>query len=277
VIAEQRESHDNFLAQYRTILVVEIVMEPDWRNRYDVAITAAHAAGRHAMHYFEWKQDRSPVTIADREAESMLRTQIHAAFPDDGFLGEEFGEQAGSSGYRWIIDPIDGTKSFIRNIPLWATLVGLEYLGEQIAGVAYLPALGDVTYRALRGDGAWRDDRAIHVSGVETLAEAYLFYSSVGWFLHAGNERQFLNLVKQTQRQRGYGDFYGFLLVAQGSGDLMVEHGISPWDIAALKPIVEEAGGRMTNWLDIPTIACPDVIGSNGLVHKQALKILQAE
>ena len=193
--------------------------------------------------------------------------------PDDGFLGEEHGEQPGSSGYRWIIDPIDGTKSYVRNIPLWATLLGLEYRGEMIAGIAYLPALG-TTYRAMRGDGAWRDDRRIHVSDVSRLDEAMLVYSSVSWFTAAGKEREFLKLASRTQRQRGFGDFYGFVLVAQGSVEIMAEHGISPWDVAAIKPIVEEAGGRMTDWDNVPGITRPDVIASNGKVHGEALAIL---
>ena len=258
-------------------------MNSDWRNRYEVAIAAARSAGRHAMQYFdhgvlvEWKHDRSPVTIADREAETMLRSIIQNSFPGDGFLGEEFGEQPSTTGYRWIIDPIDGTKNFVRRIPMWATLIGLEYRGEQIAGVVYMPALGDTVYHALRGDAAWRDDRKIQVSPVEALPESVLFYSSLNWFASVGKERDFLNLVHGTSRQRGYGDFYGFVLVAQGSGELMVDYGVSPWDIAALKPIIEEAGGRFSNWLDEPTISCPDVIASNGLVHKQALKILRGE
>src|SRR5262249_13071117 len=154
----------------------------------------------------------------------------------------------GDSGYRWIIDPVDGTRSFVRNIPLWATLVALEYNGEPIAGVAYLPALGGATYRALRGDGAYRDARRIRVSDVATLAESLLFYSSITWFMKAGMQEQFLRLATQTQRQRGYGDFYGFVLVAQGSGDIMAEHGVHVWDVAGLQVLVEEAGGRFTNW-----------------------------
>ncbi len=258
-------------------------MNPEWRSRYEVAIAAARTAGKHALQYFdhgvlvEWKHDRSPVTVADRESEAMLRSIIQTSFPNDGFLGEELGDHPGTTGYRWILDPIDGTKSFVRRIPIWATLVGLEYQGQQIAGIAYAPALDDFMYHALRGEGAWRGERRIQVSPVDTLAESHLFYSSVTWFANAGKEHEFLNLVRATQRQRGFGDFYGFVLVAQGSGELMVEHGISIWDIAALKPIIEEAGGRLSNWLDEPTIACPDVIASNGLVHRQALKILQGE
>src|SRR6202043_2293206 len=133
-------------------------------------------AGQHALSYFdrgvtvEWKADRSPVTQADREAEQILRDVLLKAFPNDGFLGEEFGDQPGSSGFRWVIDPIDGTKSFIRHVPIWATLIGLEYKGQQIGGVAYVPVFG-MTYRALRGDGAFLNERRIRVSNVGSLAE----------------------------------------------------------------------------------------------------------
>src|SRR5262249_59871718 len=144
-------------------------MNADWRNRYEVALDAAFQAGRFALQPFDqdvavqWKPDRSPVTVADQGAEQLLRKTLLDKFPRDGFLGEESGAVEGTSGYRWIIDPIDGTRSFVRGVPIWATLVGLEYKGEPIAGVAYLPAMNQ-TYRALRGDGAYRDDRSIQVS-----------------------------------------------------------------------------------------------------------------
>jgi histidinol-phosphatase len=255
-------------------------MNPEWRARYEVAVEAAREAGRLALGYFdaeltvEWKQDRSPVTVADREAEALLRRKLLGRFPQDGFLGEEHGEQAGSSGFRWIIDPIDGTRSFVRGIPIWGTLVGLEYRDEQIAGVCEVPALG-MTYRALRGDGAYRGNRRIRVSDIATLEDAMLFYSSLSWFVRAGRRDEFLELSLRTQRQRGFGDFYGFVLVAQGSGELMVEHGVHSWDVAALKPIVEEAGGRLTDWDGTPTIHRTDVIASNGRLHDVARQILQ--
>ncbi|HYT91722.1 MAG TPA: inositol monophosphatase family protein [Gemmataceae bacterium] len=254
-------------------------MNPEWRARYELAVEAAQQAGQLALRYYdtdvtvEWKHDKSPVTVADREAEALLRSTLLRAFPQDGFLGEESGDTPGASGFRWIIDPVDGTRSFVRGVPLWATLVGLEYKGEQIAGVAVVPALGN-TYRALRGDGAYRDGRRIHVSDVGTLAEAHLFYSSISWFVKAGCQDAFLKLAAQTQRQRGYGDFYGFVLVAQGSGDVMFEHGCHAWDLAALQVIVEEAGGRMTAWDGKPDIHRPDVIASNGKLHDTILAFL---
>jgi histidinol-phosphatase len=255
-------------------------MNPDWRARYETAVEAAAKAGRLALDYFqtrvdvEWKQDHSPVTAADREAEQLLRTTLLGRFPQDGFLGEESGDTPGTSGYRWIIDPVDGTRSFVRGVPLWATLVGLEYRGEPIAGVVEVPALRD-NYRALRGDGAFRNNTPIHVSSVATLDRAHLYYSSLAWFVKAGLEHRFLQLVGDTERQRGFGDFYGFALVAQGAGELMVEWGTHPWDLAALTAIIREAGGRVTSWDGTPTIYKPDVIASNGLVHDQARAILE--
>ncbi|MFO0964605.1 MAG: inositol monophosphatase family protein [Gemmataceae bacterium] len=257
-------------------------MNPAAKDRYHVALDAAREAGQFALRYFdsdvavEWKADHSPVTLADKGAEQLLRATLLGKFPDDGFLGEESGTRAGSSGFRWIIDPIDGTRSFVRGVPLWATLVGLEYKGEPIAGVTYLPALGQ-TFRALRGDGAFRDDRPIHVSKVDTLKEAHLFYSSITWFTRAGVEKAFLQLAAQTQRQRGFGDFYGFVLVAQGSGDIMLEQGVHAWDLGALVPLIEEAGGRITAWDGARDIERPDVLATNGLLHEEVLRLLNAD
>jgi histidinol-phosphatase len=257
-------------------------LDSTWRTRYETAIEATQEAGRLALRYFEgefrveWKQDLSPVTIADREAEALLRARLLGTFPDDGFLGEESGDAAGSSGFRWIIDPIDGTRNFVRRIPIWGTLVGLEYKGQQIAGVVDVPALGHV-YRALLGDGAHCNNRRIHVSNVGALGEATLFHTSMAWFIRAGCADVFQELARRVQTERGYGDFYGHMLVAQGSGELMVEHGVHAWDMAALKPIVEEAGGRFSDWDNTPTIYRPDVIASNGKLHAEALQILAGE
>jgi histidinol-phosphatase len=263
-------------------------MNPDWQTRYDQMTRVAQEAGRIALNYYPdlkaadfaaqviWKNDNSPVSAADREAEKHLRKELLEAFPDDGFLGEEYGDHAGRSGYRWIVDPIDGTRSFVRGIPHWATLVGLTYHGEPIAGVAVEPVL-DRTYRALRGAGAYRDDKRIQVSPIDRLDDAILFYSSLAWFVKAGKQDVFLKLVAQTQRQRGFGDYYGHLLVAQGSGEIMVEHGVHAWDVAALKVIVEEAGGRFTDWTGRPTIDTPDVIATNGPLHETVLAILRGD
>ncbi|HEV3384125.1 MAG TPA: inositol monophosphatase family protein [Gemmata sp.] len=250
-----------------------------WRTRYDLAIEAARKAGDLAREYYETtftvenKADDSPVTIADRKAEELIRSLVSAEFPSDGFLGEEYGNQEGTSGFRWVIDPIDGTKSFIRHIPIWATLIGLEYQNEQIAGVAYIPVFG-MTYRALRGAGAFLNERKIRVSDVAKLSDSLVCYSSINWFIRAGREKAFLEIASRTSRQRGFGDFYGFVLVAEGAAELMLEQGVNPWDVAAIKAIVEEAGGTFTDWSGNPTIYRPDVLASNGKVHSEALKIL---
>jgi histidinol-phosphatase len=255
-------------------------LNPEWRNRYETAVEAARRAGQTAMRYFdgdfqvEWKSDQSPVTVADREAEQSLRNTLSAAFPQDGFLGEEYGDTPGTSGFRWIIDPIDGTRNFVRGIPIWATLVGLEYKDEQIAGICEVPGLGH-TYRALRGDGAYRNDRRIRVSNVSRLSESSLFYTSLSWFIKAGRRDNFLELTQRTDKQRGFGDFFGHVLVAQGSGELMVEYGVHAWDVAALKSIVEEAGGRFSDWSGRPSIHSPDVLISNGKLHDEVLTILR--
>jgi len=254
-------------------------MNPEWRNRYETAVEAARKAGRLALRYFdtnvsvEWKQDHSPVTVADREAEAFLRTTLLQQFPTDGYLGEESGDARGTSGFRWVIDPVDGTRSFVRGIPLWATLVGLEYQGEPIAGVVDVPAMGH-TYRALRGAGCYRNERPIRVSDVAELGKAQLFYSSLSWFVKAGRRDAFLRLAELTDRQRGFGDFYGFVLVAQGSGELMVEHGCHYWDLAATRAIVEEAGGRFTDWDGQTDLNRPDVVASNGRLHAETLQVL---
>ncbi|HXD86995.1 MAG TPA: inositol monophosphatase family protein [Urbifossiella sp.] len=255
-------------------------MQASWRTRYELAVEAARKAGDLARAYYETtfdvesKADESPVTIADRQAEQLIRKLVAEQFPDDGFLGEEFGDQPGGSGFRWVIDPIDGTRSFVRHIPIWATLIGLEYRGEQIGGVAYLPVFGQ-TYRALRGDGAYMNDRRIRVSSVSKLSDSLMCYSSIRWFQKAGREQTFLELVAKTQRQRGFGDFYGFVLVAEGACDVMLEHGVHEWDVSALKAIVEEAGGRFTDWKGTPTTATPDVLATNGHLHADTLSILQ--
>lgn len=255
-------------------------MNPAWRTRYDAALAAAEQAAQLALRYFdidvavEWKQDKSPVTVADREAEQLLRSHLLAAFPQDGFLGEEFGDHAGTSGYRWIVDPIDGTRSFVRGIPIWGTLVGLEHQGEMIAGAIVAPALGQ-TWRALKGDGAYRGERRLRVSQVDDLQTATLFYTNLKYFARAGKSEHFQALAAQVQNQRGYGDFWGHMLVAQGSGDVMAEQGVHIWDVAAVKPIIEEAGGRYSDWEGQPNIRRSDVVVSNGKLHERALQLLR--
>lgn len=261
-------------------------MNPDWHARYNTMINAAREAGRIALQYYPdleaddfsaqivLKSDQSPVTVADREAEAHLRKLLLEAFSGDGFLGEESGDQPGKSGYRWIVDPIDGTRNFVRGVPHWATLVGLEFDGVPIAGVAYEPVIGR-TWRALKGQGAFRGDQQIHVSRIDQFQDSVMFYAAIDWFVKSDRKSQFLELIKRTQRQRGFGDYYGHLLVAQGAGEFMIEHGVHVWDVAAIKVIVEEAGGRFTDWSGKPSVDTSDCLASNGVIHDKVLAILQ--
>lgn len=257
-------------------------MNADWRARYEKAIDITRRAGQVALRYFdtaltvETKGDSSPVTIADRETEAMLRRELAEAFPGDGFLGEEYGDTPGTTGYRWVLDPIDGTRSFVRGIPMWAVLVGLEHRGELIAGVVEAPAYGH-TYHALRGQGAYRNDRRIRVTDEADLRKSLVFYSGLNWFMAAGREGAFLELVRRAERTRGMGDWYGFLLVAQGSGEAMVEHGTHAWDVAAIVPIIEEAGGKFSTWDGGLDIERPDVVASNGRLHPALLEVLASD
>lgn len=248
--------------------------------RYRLAVDAARQAGDLAKRVYdggfevEIKADTSPVTVADKNAEALIRDLVRRHFPGDGFLGEESGDEPGSTGYRWVVDPVDGTKSFVRKVPLWGTLVGLEHRGELVAGVAYAPCLGDM-WHALRGHGAYRNDGRIAVSDVGRMADAHMCYSSVSWFRSAGLERNFLDLADAVSRSRGFGDFYGFCLVAQGSFDFMIDTGVHAWDIAAVIPIVEEAGGRMTDWDGGRGLDRPDTLASNGRLHADVLGFLR--
>ena len=162
-------------------------IDPQWLARYEAARTIARLAGQEALKYFdtpltvETKEDESPVTIADRNAEMAIRRELARLFPDDAILGEEYGEQAGTTGFRWIIDPIDGTRSFIRNIPIWATLLSVDFQGESIIGIAEMPCFRQ-SWHALKGNGAFRDERPIRVSDCPHLSEALTSYSSFAWF-----------------------------------------------------------------------------------------------
>lgn len=250
------------------------------KDRYLRALEWIKPIGKSTLNWFEkgtdieWKSDQSPVTIADKEAEQSLRDAISKHFPGDGLLGEEFGDEPGSTGFRWIIDPIDGTRSFTRGIPLWGMLVGLEFNGSMVAGIAHAPALCK-TWHAARGEGAFVDSRRIRVSDKSDLSKGQVYYSGLKWFRQAGVEDGFIQLSHDCPQLRGFGDFYGFALIAQGSGEAMVEYGVKAWDIAALFPIVEEAGGQMSNWSGTTDLSRSDVLASNGLVHQKVLTYFQ--
>jgi histidinol-phosphatase len=238
----------------------------------EVAVQAVEAAGRLTLEYFgtnlevEHKADASPVTIADRRAEELLRATLASSFPDDGILGEEFGAIESRSGRRWIIDPIDGTQSFIRGVPLYGVLLGLEDRGRCVVGAVAFPALSE-TYWAAPGAGAFCNHARIQVSTVTTLAEATLLTSDAKPEHYDDYYPGYERLLRRTARQRGWGDCYGYALVARGAADVMVDPKLNPWDIAALLPIVEEAGGVFFDWSGTTRID-----GGSGIAAPRALR-----
>ncbi|HEY2959824.1 MAG TPA: histidinol-phosphatase [Actinomycetota bacterium] len=218
------------------------------------------------------KPDLTPVTEADRAVEQVLREHLAKERPDDGVLGEEFGAQGGAEA-RWIIDPIDGTKNYLRGVPVYATLVALERGGEQTVGVCSAPAMGR-RWWASRGGGAFADGRRLRVSRVAELGDAFLCYGSLSGWEERGRGERFLDLLRRCWRTRGFGDFWIHLLVAEGAADLAVEPEVSLWDLAAVKVIVEEAGGRFTDLAGVARADGGSAVCSNGLLHDRVLDAL---
>ena len=257
----------------------------DLQPRLALAIEAAREAGCITLEYFrrddldvELKQDDTPVTAADRRAEEYLRQRIAAAFPDDALLGEEMPEQPGTSAFRWIIDPIDGTKSFIHGVPLYSTLVGVECEGQSVLGVIRIPALDESIYAA-RGLGAWylhadQPPRRAHVSSRPTLSKALFVTSEVINFDRTGRRGAYDRLQAAARLTRTWGDGYGYLMVATGRAELMVDPIMALWDAAALLPVLEEAGGTFTDWRGNRTIHGGEGVATNGLVLEETLKLL---
>ena len=248
----------------------------------EAALDAARTAGTVALRYFKSdvrvmrKADLTPVTQADHEAEVAIVERLRPEFPDIGFLGEEFGAQGGQS-RRWIVDPIDGTKNFVRRIPYWATLLALEEEGEVTLGVVHAPATGELFW-ARRGQGAWADGAPLRVSAVDRLADAMLVHSSLNLLRSLEDARSwdgFVRLVDRTDRQRGFGDYFGYTFVLRGQAELMMEADVKAWDIAPFKILFEEAGGRFTDLAGRPTIYSGSALASNGRLHDEALALLK--
>lgn len=213
------------------------------------------------------------MTEADRGAEKMLRAQLAGERPDDGVVGEEYGE-TGSSPRRWILDPIDGTKSYARGVPIWATLIALEVEGRMQVGVASAPALGR-RWWAARGEGAFANAEAIHVSGVGAIEDALLCYTSSPTFDEHGLGDAFRALAARCWAARGFADFWGHVLVAEGSADISVEPVMNLWDNAPLQVIVEEAGGRFTDLEGVARADGGNALSTNGRLHDDALAALR--
>lgn len=244
----------------------------------DFAVALSREAGEITLRHFhkvssQVKRDGTFVTAADYASERHLRSSIERAFPDDGILGEEEGERAGTSARRWIIDPIDGTFSFVHGVPLYGVLMALEVDTEPVIGVVNLPAIGEVVYAA-RGCGCfWNGERA-HTSLTRVIEEAVLLSTDFG----VDPERTYIEGSKRLQHlvaaRRTWGDCYGHLLVATGRADIMLDSWVKVWDCAALLPIIEEAGGTFTDWAGQRTIHSTHALSTNGFLFEDITKIL---
>jgi histidinol-phosphatase len=227
----------------------------------------------------ERKPDLTPVTEADRAVEQRVRERLATERPHDAVVGEEYGASPGAGARRWIVDPIDGTKNYVRGVPVWATLLALQERGEIVVGVVSAPALGR-RWWASRGAGAFLDDgltgspRPIRVSGVRTLRDAHFIFAGVEDWKGQGMTAALLEFSRRCWRTRGLGDLWSYMLVAEGGAEIGIDPVVSLWDLAAPQIIVEEAGGRFT---DFGGVSRPDGgsgVATNGLVHDQVLAIL---
>lgn len=228
----------------------------------------AHLAGSTALPYFrtalvaERKADGTPVTIADRSAERAAREWIAHRFPGDGILGEEFGSERPEAQRQWIVDPIDGTKSFIRGVPLWGSLVGVIDGGRVVAGAACFPAIEEIVVAAT-GEGAWWNQARCHVSGVRRLAEATITTTDERFADHPARRDCWRALASRVAVARSWGDCFGYLMVATGRAEAMVDPVLSAWDAAPFLPIVAEAGGVFTDWNGEATVRGGSAIATN--------------
>jgi len=251
--------------------------DAELRGWLDVAMAACDEADTIARSHFrrdlqiDTKPDRTFVTQADTAVERMIRARILDAFPDHGLVGEEYGTEAGDASIRWYIDPIDGTHNFIRGIPLFGTLLAVERDGELQAAVLSAPAL-DERWWGWRGGGAWARNRGesprrITVSGVAALADAQILYGSGRDLAASGRAPGFEGILRDAWRERGFGDFWGYALVAEGAAEAMIEVDLSAWDAAAPYLLIEEAGGRVTDFEGRRAVDTRTIVATNGAMH----------
>jgi histidinol phosphatase-like enzyme (inositol monophosphatase family) len=257
-------------------------VKPGLKELLEFAVDLARGAGEITLQYFRkkpetsTKSDGSYVTIADREAESYLRKRINERFPDDGILGEEEGESQGTSGRRWILDPIDGTFAFVHGVPLYGVLIAVEIDGEMSVGVVNIPVLGEMV-SAAKGLGCFLNGERARVSTTPELKDALLLSTSFVACARYG----FGPVVEQLQEKAGvsrtWGVCYGYVLVATGRADVMLDPVMNLWDCAPLLPIMEEAGGTFTDWRGVRTADGGNSIATNGLLFEEVMGIIRQQ
>jgi histidinol-phosphatase len=255
--------------------------ETELKELLDFAVNLARGAGEISLKYFkqslqpERKGDGSPVTIADREAERFIRAQIEKQFPQDAILGEEEAAREGVSGRQWIVDPIDGTYAFIRGVPFYGVLIGLEVGEEVVLGVVNLPALGEIVCAA-RGMGCFWNGVRARVSQTNTLQDALLLSTDFGMCERYGFGRAAERLQQRADARRTWGDCYGHVLVATGRAEIMLDAVMNVWDCAPLLPILEEAGGTFTDWKGHRTIRGGNAISTNSVLFDEVMKAVMS-
>ncbi|MCY3774002.1 MAG: histidinol-phosphatase [Gemmatimonadetes bacterium] len=251
--------------------------EPSLQDLLAFSTNAAWQAGRITLRYFqsgvrvETKSDDSPVTEADRKAERRIAGLIQDRFPEDAIVGEEFGDRTGRTPRRWIIDPIDGTKSFVHGVPLYGVMICVEIDGVPSVGVVHLPAMNEMVCAA-RGSGCTWNGRPASVSTVSRLEDALLCATDFESFAEFGRDGAYRNLAGRVAYCRGWGDCYGHVLVATGRAEIMLDPVMAVWDCAALQPILEEAGGTFTDWSGNPTIRGGNAISTNGVLFDEVIR-----
>ena len=260
-------------------------MSEEVTARLTAALRGYEIARVHILGYYDqstvsvdWKADQTPVTAADRGAEEILRDFLAKEFPDDAVLGEEFGEREGTSGFRWVLDPVDGTKSFIARVPLFGTLIGLEHRGKSVAGICGLPPLDEVVYAA-KGSGTWwkrghAPPRRCEVTRTAKLSDALFSFTSIGAWESAGRLGTLQHFTRTCRLTRGWGDCFGHILVATGRADVMIDPQMNLWDAAALVPILEEAGGHFVDFGGEPRADGGSGISVNAALKDEVLKAL---
>jgi histidinol-phosphatase len=257
-------------------------MADNLRELLDFVVETAYLAGRSTLAYFQagvqadYKSDRSPVTQADRGAEQLIRARIEKYYPDHAIIGEEYGKKdAARAGHCWFVDPIDGTKSFLRGIPLYANLIGLEIDGRVAVGAAYYPAM-DEMLAAADGEGCWWNGRRAHVSQVASLNSAWVTTTDPGSFAEFGKDAAWERLCKASYVRGGWSDAYGYLLVATGRAEVMIDPAMNVWDCGPFPPIFREAGGYFGDWKGNETIYSGEGLAANQTILPEVLTLLKS-
>jgi histidinol-phosphatase len=252
------------------------------RPYLEFGVQTAYEAGRLTLGYFgteaarpEFKADDTPVTVADRDAERLIRDRIGARFPTHAVIGEEYGAEDGADpDYRWIVDPIDGTKAFVRGVPFYGVLIGLEIEGVCEVGAAYFPALDEMVCAAT-GEGCYSNGRRVHVSTTRSLAQGIASFTDAASFEQHGRAEAWRRLLSTAGGSRGWSDAYGHALVATGRVDLMLDPIVNSWDCGPFPPILREAGGYFGDWSGDETIYANEAMSTTRTLLPEVLRLIQ--